>query len=161
MESHKIWKFDHDVDTDQIIPSQYLLLPTVDDMKSHTFESFRPELVSRFNAGDVIVAGKNFGCGSSREQAPRVLQAIGTAAVVAQSFARIFFRNSINVGLPLLVCPELYQRVKEGDSLSFSFEKGEIYHGDTLYRFQTFPEHLRKIIDRGGLINYLNSQDED
>lgn len=104
----KIFRFHNDVDTDQIIASQYLLFPTIEEMKSHTFESLDPEFPQKVLPGDFVVAGENFGCGSSREQAPSVLKSLGVEAVVAKSFARIFYRNAINIGLPVVVCRELY-----------------------------------------------------
>jgi len=159
MEVHRIWKFDNDIDTDQIIPSQYLLLPSAEAMKSHTFETLNPDFASRVKPGDVIVGGKNFGCGSSREQAPLVLKALGVSAVIAGSFARIFFRNSINIGLPLIVCPDLHDQVEGADSLSFSLDKGEVRHKGKVYNFPRFPEHIQKIIDHGGLIGYLNASE--
>ena len=99
----KIFKYDQDVDTDQIIASQYLLFPTIDEMKTHTFESLDPDFAANVKTGDYVVASENFGCGSSREQAPSVLKALGVKAVIAKSFARIFYRNSINIGLPVIV----------------------------------------------------------
>ncbi len=157
MKKGKVWKFGNNVDTDQIISSQYLLLPTIEEMKGYTFESLNPDFANMFNQGDIIVGGYNFGCGSSREQAPRVLKALGTSAVIARSFARIFFRNSINIGLPLILCDELYDDVKEGDELSLSFEQGEITHNGKTYTFHKFPEHLMKIMECGGLIEYINT----
>ena len=101
-----LYRFDSDVDTDQIIASQYLLYPTIEEMKGHTFESLDPEFANKVKPGDYVVANENFGCGSSREQAPGVLKALGVKAVIAKSFARIFYRNSINIGLPVIVCRE-------------------------------------------------------
>ena len=103
----KVFKFHNDLDTDQIIASQYLLLPTIEEMKVHTFESLDPEFPQKVKPGDYVVGGENFGCGSSREQAPSVLKALGVQAVVAKSFARIFYRNAINIGLPVIVCKDL------------------------------------------------------
>jgi 3-isopropylmalate/(R)-2-methylmalate dehydratase small subunit len=153
----KIWKFGNNVDTDQIISSQYLLLPTVEEMKQYTFESLDPNFTTNFTTGDIIVGGYNFGCGSSREQAPLVLKALGTSAVIARSFARIFFRNSINIGLPLVICDDLYDAINAGDELSVSFERGEIGYNGKTYTFHQFPEHLLKIMKYGGLIEYINS----
>ena len=102
----KVFKFHNDLDTDQIIASQYLLLPTIEEMKVHTFESLDPEFPQKVKPGDYVVGGENFGCGSSREQAPGVLKALGVQAIVAKSFARIFYRNAINIGLPILECEE-------------------------------------------------------
>jgi 3-isopropylmalate/(R)-2-methylmalate dehydratase small subunit len=153
----KIWKFGHNVDTDQIISSQYLLLPTIDEMKGYTFESLAPDFAKSFTAGDIIVGGYNFGCGSSREQAPLVLKALGASAVIARSFARIFFRNSINIGLPLVICDELYEQVNDQATLSVSFEQGALESGGKKFTFHQFPEHLLKIMHHGGLIEYINA----
>ncbi len=152
-----IWKFGDNVDTDQIISSQYILFPTIEEMVAYTFESLSPDFAKGFKQGDIIVGGYNFGCGSSREQAPRVLKALGTSAVIARSFARIFFRNSINIGLPLIICDELYDDVTEGDELNVSFEEGEIIHAGKTHTFNKFPEHLLKIMKYGGLIEYINT----
>ena len=152
-----VWKFGDNVDTDQIISSQYLLLPTIDEMKVYTFESLDPEFTQQFQAGDIVVGSSNFGCGSSREQAPLVLKALGASAVIAKSFARIFFRNSINIGLPLIICEELPDVVKSGDSLSIAFEEGTIMYNGSTHTFQKFPEHLLKIMEQGGLIEYINA----
>lgn len=156
----QVWKFGNDVDTDQIIPSQYLLLPTVEEMKQYTFEPLDREFASKINAGDVIVAGENFGSGSSREQAPLVLKALGVSAVVAKSFARIFFRNAINIGLPVLICKEIYEKVENQDTLEIDVQRGSI---NSLKSNETFtstklPEHVMKILEAGGLIGYLNKK---
>lgn len=119
-----IFKFHTDVDTDQIIASQYLLFPTIDEMKTHAFESLDPDFASRVKPGDFVVAAENFGCGSSREQAPSVLKALGVQAVIAKSFARIFYRNAINIGLPVIVCRELYDHVANGDEMDLSLTDG-------------------------------------
>ena len=115
-----IYKYHDDLDTDQIIASQYLLLPDIDEMKVHTFESLDPDFPEKVKEGDFVVGGENFGCGSSREQAPSVLKALGVRAVIAKSFARIFYRNSINIGLPVIVCKELPDEVKTGDTMELS-----------------------------------------
>ena len=153
----KIWKFQDDVDTDQIISSQYIMLPTTDEMKVYTFEALDPDFAKQVNKGDIIVAGRNFGCGSSREQAPRVLKELGIATVIAKSFARIFFRNSINIGFPLVVCTDIYDNIGENETISISFESGEIRCNGKTYNFNKFPEHILKIIKCGGLIEYINS----
>ena len=120
----KIFKFHNDLDTDQIIASQYLLLPTIDEMKDHTFESLDPDFPKKVKPGDYVVGGENFGCVSSREQAPSVLKALGVQAVVAKSFARIFYRNAINIGLPVIVCKELPDAVNTGDEMELSLTEG-------------------------------------
>ncbi len=157
MTKGKIWKFGNNVDTDQIISSQYIMLPDVEEMKKYTFESLSPDFAKSFKPGDIIVGGYNFGSGSSREQAPLVLRELGTATVIARSYARIFFRNSINIGLPLIICEELFDDVAEGSELGFSFEQGEIIYNGKTYKFNKFPEHILRIIEHGGLINYINS----
>lgn len=152
----KIFRFYKDVDTDQIIASQYLLFPTIDEMKSHTFESLDPEFAQKVNPGDYVVADENFGCGSSREQAPSVLKALGVKAVIAKSFARIFYRNSINIGLPVIVCKELYDAVKDGDEMELMLDKGIIETNGQTFSCTKLPENLQKILDQGGLIASLD-----
>ena len=124
--SGKVWVLGDDIDTDIIIPTEYLALKTVEDMKPYAFSPLRPELAGQIKPGDIIVAGKNFGCGSSREQAPSVLKALGVKAVIAKSFARIFYRNAINIGLPVIVCKELHDEVNAGDECELSLEDGII-----------------------------------
>ena len=126
----KIFKFNQDVDTDQIIASQYLLFPTIDEMKTHTFESLDPDFAANVKQGDYVVASENFGCGSSREQAPSVLKALGVKAVIAKSFARIFYRNSINIGLPVIVCKDLHDNVNAGDEMELNLQEGIVRVGD-------------------------------
>ena len=120
----KVFKFHNDLDTDQIIASQYLLLPTIEEMKVHTFESLDSEFPQKVKPGDYVVGGENFGCGSSREQAPSVLKALGVQAVVAKSFARIFYRNAINIGLPVIVCKDFPDAVSTGDEMELSLTEG-------------------------------------
>ena len=153
----KVYKFHSDVDTDQIIASQYLLYPTVDEMKAHAFESLDADFASNVRPGDFVVADSNFGCGSSREQAPAVLKALGVRAVLAPSFARIFYRNSINIGLPAIVCDGLYDAVKSGDEISLDMEKGIVTAGDRTFSCTRLPAHLQKILDQGGLISSLDN----
>ena len=154
MEQGKIFKFHNDLDTDQIIASQYLLLPNLDEMKDHTFESLDPDFSKKVKPGDFVVGGENFGCGSSREQAPGVRKALGVKAVIAKSFARIFFRNAINIGLPILECPEAAEALQAGDSVSVNLDTGEITDHTSGKRFQArpFPEFIRNIIEKGGLL---------
>ena len=160
MTTHKIWRFDNDVDTDQIIASQYLLLPSVEEMKAHTFESLDGGFAANVKPGDVVVAAGNFGCGSSREQAPAVLQALGVKAVIAKSFARIFYRNAINIGLPVLNCADLYDHVATGDEIELDLEEGLITaHGQT-FAATKLPQVMQKILDAGGLIASLNEEDD-
>ena len=157
MEQGKIFKFHNDLDTDQIIASQYLLLPNLDEMKGHAFESLDPDFAKKVKPGDFVVGGENFGCGSSREQAPGVLKALGVQAVIAKSFARIFFRNAINIGLPILECPAASEAIAEGDTVSIDFDTGVITDETTGRTFQAapFPPFIQNIIAKGGLMNSL------
>ena len=156
----KIFTFKNDVDTDQILASQYLLLPNVDEMKGHAFESLSDTFASDVRPGDLIVAGDNFGCGSSREQAPAVLKALGVQAVVAKSFARIFYRNAINIGLPVLVSPELSDAVKEGDEASLDLTAGTVTVGEKTFTCTKLPPYMQRILNAGGLIAFLNEDAE-
>ena len=153
----RIFTFKNDVDTDQILASQYLLLPNIDEMKGHAFESLSDTFASEVKPGDLIVAGDNFGCGSSREQAPAVLKALGVQAVVAKSFARIFYRNAINIGLPILECPAASEAISEGDVVAIDFDTGVITDETTGQTFQAapFPPFIQNIIAKGGLMNSL------
>lgn len=152
----KVFKFDNDVDTDQIIASQYLLYPTVEEMKAHTFESLDTNFAKDVKPGDFVVAAENFGCGSSREQAPSVLKALGVKAVFAKSFARIFYRNAINIGLPAIVCRELYDNVEKGDEIELNLADGIVTAGGKEYSCTKLPQHLQNILDQGGLIASLD-----
>ena len=157
----RIFKFDKDVDTDQIIASQYLLFPTIDEMKSHTFESLDSDFASAVKPGDFVVADDNFGCGSSREQAPSVLKALGVKAVIAKSFARIFYRNAINIGLPVIVCKELHDEVNAGDECELSLEDGIITVNGKTYTCTKLPAKMQAILNQGGLIASLNGEKEE
>ena len=154
MEQGKIFKFHNDLDTDQIIASQYLLLPNLDEMKGHAFESLDPDFSKKVKPGDFVVGGENFGCGSSREQAPGVLKALGVQAVIAKSFARIFFRNSINNGLLLIEQPDLYDDMKEGDTIDVVMNQHVDYNGKE-YPIASLPENLMSIIQAGGLVKAM------
>lgn len=152
-----IFKFESDVDTDQIIASQYLLLPNVDEMKSHTFESLSADFAKDIKAGDIIVADENFGCGSSREQAPAVLKALGVKAVVAKSFARIFYRNAINIGLPVIVS-EVHDFVSDRDEADVDMQEGVIKTNGKEFKCTKLPEYMQNILNAGGLIAFLNEE---
>ena len=156
----RIFTFKNDVDTDQILASQYLLLPNIDEMKGHAFESLSDTFASEVKPGDLIVAGDNFGCGSSREQAPAVLKALGVQAVVAKSFARIFYRNAINIGLPVLVSPELSDAVKEEDEASLDLTAGTVTVDGKTYTCTKLPPYMQRILNAGGLIAFLNQDAE-
>ena len=159
MSTGKIFKFHDDLDTDQIIASQYLLLPDLEEMKVHTFESLDPEFPDKVKPGDYVVGGENFGCGSSREQAPGVLKALGVEAVIAKSFARIFYRNAINIGLPVIVCRELPDVVKTGDEMELSMTGGVARTGGKTYTCTKLPEYMQQILNQGGLIASLNKEE--
>ena len=154
----KIFKFHDDLDTDQIIASQYLLLPTIEEMKNHTFEYLDPEFPEKVKPGDYVVGGENFGCGSSREQAPGVLKALGVQAVIAKSFARIFYRNAINIGLPVIVCRELPDAVESGDEMELSMTEGVVRAGGRTFSCTRLPEYMQQILNQGGLIASLNQE---
>ena len=153
-----IYKYHDDLDTDQIIASQYLLLPDIDEMKVHTFESLDPDFPEKVKEGDFVVGGENFGCGS-REQAPSVLKALGVRAVIAKSFARIFYRNSINIGLPVIVCKELPDEVKTGDTMELSMSEGVARANGKEYACTRLPEYMQNILNQGGLIASLNKEE--
>ena len=150
----KVWVLDDDIDTDIIIPTEYLALKTVEDMKPYAFSPLRPELAGQIKPGDIIVAGKNFGCGSSREQAPEVIKALGIKCVIAKSYARIFFRNSINNGLLLIEQPDLHDDIKEGDEITVVMNEHVDYNGKQ-YPIASLPENLMSIIQAGGLVKAM------
>ena len=150
----KVWVLGDDIDTDIIIPTEYLALKTIDDMKQYGFSPLRPELAGQIKPGDIIVAGKNFGCGSSREQAPEIIKALGIQCVIAKSFARIFFRNSINNGLLLSEQPTLHDDIKEGDTVSVVMNEHIDYNGKE-YPIASLPENLMDIIRAGGLVKAM------
>ncbi len=155
----RIFKFDSDVDTDQIIASQYLLYPSIGEMAPHTFESLDDTFAASVKPGDFVIAAENFGCGSSREQAPSVLKALGVKAVLANSFARIFYRNAINIGLPVIVCKDLHDHVSAGDELELSMTEGVARVNGTAYACTKLPANLQEILDQGGLIASLDKED--
>ena len=153
----KVWVLGDDIDTDIIIPTEYLALKTVQDMTPYAFSPLRPELASQIKPGDIIVAGKNFGCGSSREQAPEIIKALGISCVIAKSFARIFFRNSINNGLLLIEQPDLHDDIKEGDTITVKMNEHVDYNGKT-YPIAALPENLMDIIQAGGLVKAMRKR---
>lgn len=153
----KVWLLGDDIDTDIIIPTEYLALKTIEDMKQYGFSPLRPELAAQIKPGDIIVAGKNFGCGSSREQAPEIIKALGISCVIAKSFARIFFRNSINNGLLLIEQPNLYDEIKEGDTIAVTVNQ-DITYEDKKYPIASLPENLVEIIQAGGLVKAMRKR---
>lgn len=152
--SGKIWTLGDDIDTDIIIPTEYLALKTVNDMTPYAFSPLRPELAAQIKEGDIIVAGKNFGCGSSREQAPEIIKALGIKCVIAKSFARIFFRNAINNGLLLIENETLRDAVGEGDEIIVTINEA-IEHKGMKYPITSLPENLVDIIQAGGLVKAM------
>ena len=153
----KVWVLGDDIDTDIIIPTEYLALPTVEDMKQYGFSPLRPELASQIQEGDIIVAGKNFGCGSSREQAPEIIKALKVKCVIAKSYARIFFRNSINNGLLLIENSDIQDVIKEGDSLTVNMGESLEFDGKT-YPIHPLPDNLMDIINAGGLVKAMQKR---
>ncbi len=150
-----VWKFGDDIDTDAIIPGKYLTLNKPDELAKHAFEGVRPEFAREVKDGDIIVAGFNFGCGSSREHAPLALKGAKVKCIIAKSFARIFFRNSINIGLPLLECLDT-DKIKKDDRIEVDFESGVITNntkGES-YEATPLPDFVRGIVEAGGLIEY-------
>ena len=150
-----VWKFGDDIDTDAIIPGKYLTINTPDELAKHAFEGVHPEFASGVKEGDIIVAGFNFGCGSSREHAPLALKGAKVKCIIAKSFARIFFRNAINIGLPLLECHDT-DKIEEGDSIEVNFASGIITNTekDQTYDATPLPDFVRGIVDAGGLIEF-------
>ena len=153
----KVWKLGDDIDTDIILPTEYLVFPTIAEMKPYAFSPLRPELAGRIEPGDIIVGGENFGCGSSREQAPEVVKELGVRAVIAKSFARIFFRNAINNGLLLIECRELSDEVSEGDTLTVTVGEKIRANGKD-YKIAALPENLTEILKAGGLVKAMRKR---
>lgn len=157
----KVHKFGDDVNTDDIIAAEHLVHTEAEELGRHVFKSIRHDFVHKVNRGDIIVAGKNFGCGSSREHAPLAIKGCSVAAVIAESFAAIFFRNAINIGLPFLVSEEI-DEINEGDSLEIDLSSGIIKNlsQDTTYKSEPFPKFLQEIIEEGGLMNYIKNKEK-
>ena len=155
-----VFKYGNDVDTDVIIPARYLNTTSETELASHCMEDIDNEFVKKVQKGDIMVAEDNFGCGSSREHAPIAIKASGIALVIANSFARIFYRNSINIGLPILECPEAVKNIKAGDVVSCDLAQGLIVNETTGKTFQAepFPEFIQNIIDKGGLIKSIQNK---
>ena len=156
-----VFKYGDNVDTDVIIPARYLNSTDPKDLAAHCMEDIDKEFVNKVKAGDIIVADKNFGCGSSREHAPIAIKAAGVSCVIAKSFARIFYRNSINIGLPIIECEDAPDNISSGDVVSIDFDSGLITDETTgkTFKGQAFPPFMQKIIDSEGLVNYINSKE--
>lgn len=155
-----VFKFGDNVDTDVIIPARYLNSSDPAELAKHCMEDIDRTFIDRVQPGDIIVAEKNFGCGSSREHAPIAIKAAGVSCVIAETFARIFYRNSINIGLPIIECPEAAKGIEAGDEVEIDFDSGMIYNRTkgTQFQGQAFPPFMQKIIAAEGLINYINGK---
>ena len=152
-----VHKYGDNVDTDVIIPARYLNSPDAKELAQHCMEDIDPDFVKNVKQGDIIVANENFGCGSSREHAPISIKASGVSCIIATTFARIFYRNAINVGLPILECKEASQKIENGDKVEIDFDTGKITNvtkGET-YQAEPFPEFIQNIINKGGLLNSI------
>ncbi|MCR5403791.1 MAG: 3-isopropylmalate dehydratase small subunit [Butyrivibrio sp.] len=155
-----VFKYGDNVDTDVIIPARYLNTSDAKELAEHCMEDIDKDFVKNVKAGDIMVADKNFGCGSSREHAPIAIKAAGISCVIAKSFARIFYRNSINIGLPIIECEDAPDKINAGDTVSIDFDTGLITDETTgeTFKGQAFPPFMQKIIDSDGLINYINTK---
>ncbi|OIP55413.1 MAG: 3-isopropylmalate dehydratase [Helicobacteraceae bacterium CG2_30_36_10] len=155
----KVWRFGKDIDTDLIIAARYLNTSVPEELAKHVMEDSDPEFVTKISKGDVIIAGENFGCGSSREHAPIAIKAAGIAAVIAPTFARIFYRNAFNMGLPIFELKESAE-IKEGDEISIDMNAGTITNKSTskTYTFTPIPEFMQELIDAGGLMNFAQNE---
>ena len=158
--SGRVFKYGDNVDTDVIIPARYLNSLDPAELATHCMEDIDKDFVNKVKKGDIIVADKNFGCGSSREHAPIAIKAAGVSCVIAETFARIFYRNAINIGLPIIECPEASKGIAAGDEVEVDFDSGMIYNKTqgTEFKGQAFPEFMQKIIKAEGLINYINNK---
>jgi 3-isopropylmalate/(R)-2-methylmalate dehydratase small subunit len=160
MYTGKVFKYGDNVDTDVIIPARYLNSTSAEELAKHCMEDIDPGFVDNVRSGDIIVGGANFGCGSSREHAPIAIRACGVRCVIAASFARIFYRNSINIGFPILECPEAAAAIRNGDSVSVDFETGLIRDDTTgeEFRAAALPPFIGRIVESGGLLPYLKAR---
>ena len=156
----QVFKYGDNVDTDVIIPARYLNSFDPQELASHAMVDIDPEFAGKVQPGDIIVARKNFGCGSSREHAPLCLKTAGVSCVIADTFARIFYRNAINIGLPIIECPEAAEGIDAGDQVEIDFDSGRIYNRTkgTEFQGQAFPPFMQELISAGGLVNYINSK---
>ncbi len=155
-----VFKYGDNVDTDVIIPARYLNATEGAELAKHCMEDIDKDFIKKVRQGDIIVAKKNFGCGSSREHAPLAIKCAGVSCVIAETFARIFYRNSINIGLPIIECKEASERIENGDQVEIDFDSGIITNvtKNETYQGQAFPEFMQKIITAGGLVNYINEK---
>ena len=155
----KVYKYGDNVDTDVIIPARYLNITDGMELTKHCMEDIDKEFIKTVQKGDIMVAQKNFGCGSSREHAPLVIKCAGVSCVIAETFARIFYRNAINIGLPIIECAEAANAIEAGDEVEIDFDSGMIHNitKNESYKGQAFPPFMQKIISAGGLVNYINA----
>lgn len=153
----KVWKFGSDIDTDAIIPARYLNTADEQELAKHCMEDADPDFVKKISKGDIIMAEENFGCGSSREHAPIAIKYAGISCVIAKSFARIFFRNAFNMGLPIFECSEAVDKTDQGDELEIDAINGKIYNKtkDITFTASPIPEFMQNLINSGGLLNYV------
>jgi 3-isopropylmalate/(R)-2-methylmalate dehydratase small subunit len=156
----KVWKFGNDINTDEIIPARYLNVSDPKELAKHCMEDADPDFVKKISDGDIIVAGKNFGCGSSREHAPIAIKSAKISCVLAESFARIFYRNCINMGLAIIEAPDAAKEIKEGDEVEINFDNGDISNKTSgkIYKAKPFPPFMQDIINKGGLMNKIKSE---
>jgi 3-isopropylmalate/(R)-2-methylmalate dehydratase small subunit len=157
----KAWKFEDNLNTDEIIPARYNITIVPQELAKNVFCEIKPDYAKTVQPGDVIVGGQNFGCGSSREHAPIAIKGSGAACIIASSYARIFFRNAINIGLPILECPEAVAGIREGDDIQVNLSTGEISNrtsGKT-YQARPLPDFVLKIAEAGGIVNFLKEHD--
>ena len=156
----RVFKYGDNVDTDVIIPARYLNITDGMELAKHCMEDIDKDFIKNVQKGDIMVAQKNFGCGSSREHAPLVIKCAGVSCVIAETFARIFYRNAINIGLPIIECPEAAKAIQAGDEVEIDFDSGMIHNitKDETYKGQAFPPFMQKIIAAGGLVNYINEK---
>ena len=154
----KVFKFGDNINSDIIIPGRYLIHIDPEKLAQHAFEVLGDGYPDKLRGFDIFVAGRNFGCGSAREQAVTAIQGLGVKAVVASSFSRTFYRNAINSGLPIIECPEVFAAVQEADEIEIDIAAGEIRHGQALYAFPKFPDSMRRLLELGGLAEYLKAQ---
>ena len=160
MPSGKVYKYGDNVDTDVIIPARYLNAPSPDELTKHCMEDIDATFAQKVQPGDIIVGGANFGCGSSREHAPIAIRACGVSCVIAPSFARIFYRNAINIGLPIVESPEAAREICAGDRLEVDLKSGVIHNltQSRTYQFGGFPVFIQEMVDAGGLLSYLSQK---
>jgi 3-isopropylmalate/(R)-2-methylmalate dehydratase small subunit len=158
--SGSVFKYGDNVDTDVIIPARYLNITDGNELAKHCMEDIDKDFISNVKKGDIIVANKNFGCGSSREHAPLVIKCAGVSCVIAETFARIFYRNAINIGLPIIECSEAAKAIQAGDKVSVNFDTGIITNESTgeSYQGEAFPPFMQEIISAGGLFPYINKK---